>query len=41
MSLPPTTSEVEEAPVAPEAKKRSTRRSLTEWGIVVVIAVVV
>ncbi|MGA2122926.1 MAG: signal peptidase I [Acidimicrobiales bacterium] len=41
MSLPPTTSEVEEAPVAPEAKKRSIRRSLSEWGIVVVIAVVV
>ncbi|MGC2486133.1 MAG: signal peptidase I [Acidimicrobiales bacterium] len=41
MSLPPTTSEVEEAPAAPVAKKRSTKRSLTEWGIVVVIAVVV
>jgi signal peptidase I len=41
VSLPPTTSEVEEAPAAPEAKKRSTRRSLTEWGVVVVIAVAV
>ncbi len=41
MSLPTQEPEVDETPVAPVRHVRSTRRALTEWGIVVVVAVVV
>jgi signal peptidase I len=40
VSLPPTTLEVDESP-PPASKQRSRRKSLIEWGIVIVVAVLV
>jgi signal peptidase I len=40
VSLPPTTLEVDESP-PPISKRRSPRKSLIEWGIVIVVAVLV
>ncbi|HEY1826263.1 MAG TPA: signal peptidase I [Acidimicrobiales bacterium] len=41
MSLPPLSPDVEEAPAEPIVKTRSTKRALAEWGIVVVVALVI
>jgi signal peptidase I len=41
VSLPPTTLEVDETPPPPVSKQRSRQRSLVEWLIVIVVAVLV
>ncbi len=41
MSLPPPTLEVDETPLPPVSKRRSSQRSLIEWLIVIVVAVLV
>jgi signal peptidase I len=41
VSLPPPTLEVDETPLPPVSKRRSSQRSLIEWLIVIVVAVLV